>query len=412
MFFCGSKGITAFFPQAIRDNPYVPPVVITSFKIFNDPAPIGPGSELRRAVPYVDSLTIAYRKNVFSLEFAALSYANSHKNRYRYRLESFDRNWTEVGSKQRLATYTNLDPGKYVFRVQGSNSDGIWNEEGVSLPILITPPWYRTNAFIASCVGAAILLLWGLYRLRLYQITREFNAQLEGRVDERLRVARELHDTLLQSFQAILMYLQAARNSFSAGRDGGLVMLDQALDVGAEAMAEGREAIQKMRSLTGAGDLAQSLHTLARELSPHGAVEFRIAVEGSAANLRPDLGSEISRIACEAMRNSLQHAQATVVEAHLTYGKGLRVRIRDNGKGIDPAILSQGRFGHYGIPGMRERATKIGGKLRILSAPGAGTEIELTIPGTIAFQDSGPSGLRRIFRRRANGRKADSARVS
>ena len=153
MLFCGSDGITAFFPENVRDNPYVPPVVITSFKILNKPVPIGAESVLKKAIPYVDSLTLSYRHNVFSFEFAALSYANSHKNRYRYKLEGFDPGWNEVGSNQRLAIYTNLDPAKYVFRVQGSNSDGVWNEEGVSLPILITPPWYKTNWFRSALRG-------------------------------------------------------------------------------------------------------------------------------------------------------------------------------------------------------------------------------------------------------------------
>ena len=139
MLFGGSNGITAFFPEHIRDNPYVPPVVLTSFKIFNKPVPVGATSVLKKAIPYVESLTLSYRDSVFSFEFAALSYASRHKNRYRYRLEGLEPGWNEVGSRQRLATYTNLDPGQYVFRVQGSNSDGVWNEEGVSLPILITP---------------------------------------------------------------------------------------------------------------------------------------------------------------------------------------------------------------------------------------------------------------------------------
>ena len=150
MFFGGSNGFNAFFPENVRDNPYVPPVVITSFKIFNKPVPIGAKSVLKKAIPYVDSLTLSYRDNIFSFEFAALSYANSHKNRYRYKLEGLEPGWNEVGSKQRLATYTNLDPGKYVFRVQGSNGDGVWNEEGVSLPIVITPPWWKTTGFAPS----------------------------------------------------------------------------------------------------------------------------------------------------------------------------------------------------------------------------------------------------------------------
>ena len=175
MLFGGNNGITTFFPENIRDNPYVPPVVLTSFKIFNKPVPIGPKSVLKKAIPYADSLTLSYRDNVFSFEFAALSYANSQKNRYRYKLESLEPGWNEVGSKQRLATYTNLDPGKYVFRVQASNSDGVWNEEGVSLPILITPPWWRTNWFRALFAVVVLTLLWAAYQLRVRQLAAQFN---------------------------------------------------------------------------------------------------------------------------------------------------------------------------------------------------------------------------------------------
>ena len=173
IFFGGSNGFNAFFPENVRDNPYLPPVVITSFKLFNEPVPISAKSVLKKAISYVDSLTLSYRDNVFSFEFAALSYANSHKNRYRYKLENFDSRWIEVGSKQRLATYTNLDTGKYVFRVQGSNSDGVWNEQGVSLPILITPPWYRENWFRALSAGVLMTLLWVAWQFRVRQLRRE-----------------------------------------------------------------------------------------------------------------------------------------------------------------------------------------------------------------------------------------------
>jgi len=173
MFFGGSHGFNVFFPEIIRDNPYVPPVVITSFKIFNKPVPIGAKSVLKKAIPYVDSLTLSYRDNVFSFEFAALSYANSPKNRYRYKLEGLEPGWNEVGSKQRLATYTNLDPGKYIFRVQGSNSDGVWNEEGVSLPILIAPPWWKTIGFRALSLAAFLALLWAGYHARVRQLEEQ-----------------------------------------------------------------------------------------------------------------------------------------------------------------------------------------------------------------------------------------------
>jgi PAS domain S-box-containing protein len=173
MFFGGSNGFNAFFPESIRDNPYVPPVVLTSFKIFNKPVPIGAKSVLTKVISYADSLTLAYRDNVFSFEFAALSYANSQKNRYRYKLEPLEPGWNEVGSKQHLATYTNLDPGKYTFRVQGSNSDGVWNEEGVSLPILVTPPWWKTIWFRALGVAMVLALLWAAYQFRVHQLQRE-----------------------------------------------------------------------------------------------------------------------------------------------------------------------------------------------------------------------------------------------
>jgi PAS domain S-box-containing protein len=173
MFFGGSNGFNAFFPENIRDDPYVPPVAITSFKIFNKAVRTGATVVLKKAIPYVDSLTLANGQNVFSFEFAALSYANSHKNRYQYKLDGLEPGWNEVGSKQRLATYTNLDPGKYVFRVRASNSDGVWNEEGVSLPILITPPWWRSNWFRAASAAVLLSLLWAAYQLRMRQVQRE-----------------------------------------------------------------------------------------------------------------------------------------------------------------------------------------------------------------------------------------------
>ena len=196
MFFGGSNGFNAFFPENVRDNPFVPPVMVTSFKIFNKAVPIEAQSVLKKAIPYVDSLTLSYRDNIFSFEFAALSYANSQKNRYRYKLEGLEPGWNEVGSKQRLATYTNLDSGKYVFRVQGSNGDGVWNEEGVSLPIVITPPWWKTNWFRSGCAAVLLVLLWATYQWRVRQLHHNFEMTLETRVSERTRIARDLHDTL------------------------------------------------------------------------------------------------------------------------------------------------------------------------------------------------------------------------
>ena len=193
MFFCNSEGVNAFFPEKIQDNPFVPPVVITEFSIFNKPVSIESDSVLKQAISYTDSLALSYQARVFSLEFAALSYANSQKNRYRYRLEGFETDWNDTNSSQRMATYTNLEPGRYTFRVQASSSDGVWNEEGVSLPITIIPPWWDTWWFRSLAWLALLGLLTAAYLYRVRQIrwrTVELEAQVTERTSE-LKVAKE-----------------------------------------------------------------------------------------------------------------------------------------------------------------------------------------------------------------------------
>ena len=407
MFFGGSNGFNAFFPEQVRDNPYVPPVVITSFKIFNKPVPIGANSVLKKAIPYVDSLTLSYRDNVFSFEFAALSYANSHKNRYRYKLEGFEPGWNEVGSKQRLATYTNLDPGKYVFRVQGSNSDGVWNEEGVSLPILITPPWWRTNWFRALCTAVFLAMLWAAYRFRVRQLQREFNMRIEERDEERTRIARELHDTLLQSVQGLMFSFQAARNLLPGRTEEAIRTLDGAIREGDEAIAEGRAAIQGLRANPALESILEHQLTAAgKELARSSSAEgeppaFRVTVEGAWQPLAPLLQDEVYRMAREILRNAFHHAHASRIEAEIAYDRQFfRLRIRDNGKGIDRKVLEAGaRQGHWGLPGVRERAKRIGARLKLWSEPGAGTEAELTVPARIAYETVHRREGWRLFRK-------------
>jgi signal transduction histidine kinase len=373
MFFCGNEGITTFVPEDIDDNPYVPQVVLTSFTVFNRPVPIGVDSGLERAIPYAESLTLPYESNVFSLEFAALSYANSHKNRYRYRLEGFDPGWNEVDSKHRMATYTNLNPGRYVFRVRGSNSDGIWNEEGVSLPIVITPPWWRTNTFRAGAVCLLLALLWATYQYRIRQVQHAFEATLDARVGERTRIARELHDTLLQGFHGLLLRLQTASYLLSERPADGKATLDSAIQQAAKAITEGRNAVQGLRASTvERNDLAMAIRTLGDELAtdPKSSTPFfTVEVEGEPRDLRPIVRDEIYKIAAEALRNAFRHAQAGRVEVDIRYGNDeFRLRVRDDGKGIDKAVLTaHGVEGHYGLRGMPERAALIGGRLAVWS---------------------------------------------
>ena len=394
MFFGGSNGFNAFYPEKVLDNPYVPPVVITTFKIFNKPVPIGAKSVLKKAIPYLDSLTLPYRDTVFSFEFAALSYANSHKNRYRYKLDRLEPDWNEVGSKQRLATYTNLDPGKYVFRVQGSNSDGVWNEEGESLPIFITPPWWKTNWFRGVVVATFLALLWAVYLLRVRQLQQQFDITLDARVGERTRIARELHDTLLQSFHGVLLYFQTGINLLPEHPAEPRITearktLEKAMHRAKHAIVEGREAIQGLRSsVVETNDLALAMRTLGEELAAGAnATVFQVHVEGTPRDLHPILRDEVYRITGEGIRNAFRHADATQIEAEIHYDdRRLRVHVRDNGKGIAPKLLNDGgREGHFGLHGMRERAKLIGGKLTVWSELEAGTELQLTIPAARAY---------------------------
>ena len=391
MFFGGSNGFNAFFPENVRDNPYVPPVVITSFKIFNKPVPIGPRSVLNKAIALADSLTLSYRDSVFSFEFAALSYANSHKNRYRYKLEGFEPGWNEVGSKQRLATYTNLDPGEYVFRVQGSNSDGVWNEQGVSLKILITPPWWNTILFRTACVAVLLAVIWAAHRLRVRQLQHQFDLALEARVGERTRIARDLHDTLLQSFHGLLLRFQTVFILLPERPIEAKEKLHSAIEQAAGAITQGRDAVQGLRASTvERNDLALAIRTLGEELEndseSHRPTNFHVSVEGQARELHPILRDEVYKIAAEALRNAFRHARARQVEVEIRYDDEFRLRVRDDGKGIDAAVLSSdGLKGHYGLRGMRERATLIKGKLAVWSEVNGGTEVELRVPASAAY---------------------------
>jgi len=219
--------------------------------------------------------------------------------------------------------------------------------------------------------------------------------RLEERVGERTRIARELHDTLLQSFQGLMFRFQAALDLLPARPAEAREAFENALDRADQAITEGRDAIQDLRSSTvERNDLAPAVTALGEELAgddPSGeAPAFRLVVEGTPQNLHPILRDEIYRIAREALRNAFQHAHARRIEVEFTYEEALfRLRIRDDGSGIDPSVLDQGnRPGHWGLAGMRERAKRIGAQLEVWSQPGAGTEIELSIPGAIAFGTS------------------------
>jgi signal transduction histidine kinase len=252
--------------------------------------------------------------------------------------------------------------------------------------------FYETNWFLVLCAFAFLGLLWMTYQWRIWEMQHQFEVTLEARVSERTRIARELHDTLLQSSQGLLVQLQIVSQLQLDRPAEAKQRLDRTIELTAKAITEGRDAVQGLRDSTvQTNDLALAINTLGGEIANdpanHGSPAFLVTVEGEPRSLRPILRDESYRIAAEALRNAFHHAQARQVEVEIRYdNQRFRLRVRDDGKGIDSACLSaQGREGHFGLPGMRERANAIGGKLVVWSEVGAGTEVELSIPADTAY---------------------------
>jgi signal transduction histidine kinase len=394
MFFGGFNGGTSFFPDRVGDSAYTPSIVLTDFRLFGNPVQIGPHSPLRESISYTRELILPHQQNVFSIAFAGLSYASPATNRYRYRLEGLERDWNEVGSDRRQAIYTTLPLGTYTFRAQAATKGGPWSEPGVALRIEILPPLWRTRPFQAAVCTVLLLLAWAAYRQRLNQVARQF----ETRLAERTRIARDLHDTLLQSFQGLMLRLQAVNELLPEGQ--AKKQLEQTLQRADQAIAEGRTAVNELRSSTvTTNDLAQAVTALGNELAAKDTAAFHLVVEGPPRDLHPIVRDELYRITREALRNAFGHARAHRIEVEISYGERLfRLRIRDDGEGIAPDILRNGRQGHYGLAGMGERARQIGAKLSTWSRAGTGTEIELSIHGSHAYGRSPKRTRWQLFR--------------
>lgn len=326
-----------------------------------------------------------------TVNFAGLSLSVPDRVRFKYKLDGFDHDWSgPVSSGQ--ASYTNLNSGSYLFRVSASNSDGTWNSPELSISFTVEPVFWRTWWFGLACLSVLLALSWTYHRLHLRQLQRRLSIGFEARVSERLRIARDLHDTLLQSFHGVLLRFQAVSNDVSEGQTKQ--KLDSAIDLAQQAITEGRDAVEGLRATTVVtNDLAESLRVLGQGLAAdesNSPPRFEVAVEGGARDLHPILRDEVYRIGGEALRNAFHHAQAKHIEVEIHYGASrLRLRIRDDGKGIAPDIVQDNeRPGHWGLHGMRERAKLIGGNLEVWSSVESGTEVELTIPARSAYAAS------------------------
>jgi len=384
LWFATREDIAVVDPHRLAFNSIPPPIHIEKISADNKTYWLNlPGAA-------ASSLHLPARIHDLAIDYTALSLTAPEKVHFKYKLEGQDSDWREVVN-DREVQYSNLPPGPYRFRVIACNNSGVWNEQGDSLEFSIAPAYYQTNWFRALCAVLFLALLWAAYQWRLRQLHHRFEMTLEARVGERTRIARDLHDTLLQSFHGVLLRLQTVSQLLRERSVEAQDQLDSTIEEVAEAITEGRDAVQGLRESTvQSNDLALAISTLGEELatdSTGSRPQFRVAVEGEARNLHPILRDEIYRIAAEALRNAFRHAHARKVEVEIRYDdEQFRLRVRDDGRGIDPAVLSrQGNEGHYGLRGMRERATLIGGELTVWSEVDVGTEVELRVPAGTAY---------------------------
>ena len=375
IWFSTNRGLSVVNPARGTVNPM--PALIQINAVLADGIPL----DLRT------SPTVPKGREKITFRFVGLSLANEERVRYRYKLDDFDKNWSEPDAAREV-TYNVLAPGPYRFRVVASNSDGAWNGAEASVDFKVEPQLWQTWFFRLAAVLCAGLMALIVYRLRMQQVTRLLSVRFEERLAERTRVAQDLHDTLLQGIYSASLHFDLANNRVSENSPAK-PSIERGIDLLGQVSREGRKALRSLRSRqTSSEGLEQALSLLPKEFALPENIEFVVATDGQPRVLRPLVRDEAYLIAREAVINAFRHAQASKIEVEVGYGsRHLRVMVRDNGRGIDSQLLRTGREGHWGLPGMRERAEKIGGKLSVLSAVDAGTEIELSVPGTRAFQD-------------------------
>lgn len=375
LWFATTSSVGLIDPARILRNKLAPPVEIVG--LLADGVP--------HAIPRQGAITLPDGTRDVEIDFAALSLAISERVRLRYRLIGLDRDWQEpVGRRQ--AYYTNLAPGKYRFEVIASNEDNLWNTKGATLEIAIPPTFVQSVWFQLLLVAGGLALLYAAYALRIRYLTRRMQERMQERLSERNRIARALHDTLLQSMQSLLLSFDAHSRHLKEGTPER-TRLDQTLNLAEQLLVEGRDQIMDLRAAATPEVLALTLEEFGKGLAEHRAHAFAMTVHGSPRQLRSHVHEEIYAIAREALFNASRYADATRIELDITYGANAFVlRIGDNGKGLSVSVAAAGhRPGHWGLQGMRERANCIGAALAIDSTPGAGTAVTLTVPAKKAY---------------------------
>ncbi|WP_448663976.1 two-component regulator propeller domain-containing protein [Sphingomonas sp. CJ20] len=372
LWFVTRLGLAWIDPRRLSFNALPPPVIVES---------LVSGGRIYQA-----DTAIRLPKGTSNLQIAytATSLSVPSRVRFRYQLEGVDEGWVDAGTR-REAFYTGLTPGSYRFRLMAANDDGVWNQRGAALAFEIPPTFVQSWPFRILCGCGVLGLLWLAYTLRLRAVAHRIRARMAERMGERERIARELHDTLLQSVQTLTLHVQVAVEDLPHGTPER-AQLEHALNRADRAIAEGRDRVRDLRVRYDAKGIAD---IFAEAIDQHGfdpATSVRIQTVGDPRPLSPIALDEIVRIAGEAIANVRQHARATQLRIDIRFARPFTIRLADDGIGIPAAILEGGRkAGHYGLQGMQERARKLRGALAVRSPSEGGTELVLTIPAHVAY---------------------------
>ena len=329
------------------------------------------------------------------IHFAAVETSAPEKIRLQYRLDGVDPEWLDAGPQAR-AIYNSIPSGVHALRVRARNRSGIWDRSGIVYLIDQQPHFYQTGWFLATAIAAGLLVLGGTYRLRVRHLSKQLSARFDERLAERTRVARELHDTFLQTVQGSKLVADQALR-FPENGERLLRSMEQLASWLERAIQEGRMALNSLRtSATASDDLADAFREAIEECRSQAPLTATFSATGHGMELHPIVRHEVYRIGYEAIRNACRHSGADTVKVTLEHAHDLTLQVLDNGVGMDAAIVERGKDGHFGLRGMRERAQRIDGKLTIASWADSGTSITLAVPGSLAYRGQKPGRLKRI----------------
>jgi ligand-binding sensor domain-containing protein/signal transduction histidine kinase len=358
------KGVIVTDPGKHRINTHIPPVYIEEYLVN------------KKDLNIKDNIQIQPNHAELEIHYTALSYLIPENVQFKYKLEEFDSDWVEAGSR-RVAYYTNLPPGNYRFRVKACNNDGIWNEDGASLVFYVQPHFYQTYWFYMLCITTVMLIAWAVYYLRM----RQLRTQLAMVLAERNRIAQEIHDTLIQSIVGIQVQLDAVSVMLFNSPKLAKQQLDSLRILVRNSLDEARNSIWNIRNKrTEEIDLAIALSNFAKELTAGKLTRVKFQAHGQYQQLSETVEKDVFRIGQEAITNAVNHAQAEDILIELKFDyQYLWLCVQDNGCGFDTEA-EYSTNNHFGLLGMKERAHRLGAQLTIRSSLGSGTEVSLVVP--------------------------------